>query len=214
MLFRRTMVLEVLRTFQQDENRYTCCRRTVLSGEKGTKIGYRQGSNLGPLATGGFCPLDLPLDHAASWGLAQVGFSHRPQKFRWKGDITDAPENLGQDVSPGKVGKPCFAAFRNVLEHLAPWSTFPLALFAVGGFAEDGEGKGVPELCRHHRWLRDRSCGVPRGWALQNCPQRTNTTNGKVLHGAECGRQVALYCRKGRSPCKVGRRRHLRQVAL
>ena len=89
MLFRRTMVQEVLRTFQQGENRYTCCRRTVLSGEKGTKIGYRQGSNLGPLATGGFCPLDLPLDHAASWGLAQVGFSHRPQKFRWKGDITD-----------------------------------------------------------------------------------------------------------------------------
>ena len=89
MLFRRTMVREVLRTFQQGENRYTCCRRTVLSGEKGTKIGYRQGSNLGPLATGGFCPLDLPLDHAASWGLAQVGFNHRPQNFRCKGDITD-----------------------------------------------------------------------------------------------------------------------------
>ena len=47
MLFRRTMVLEVLRTFQQDENRYTCCRRTVLSGEKGTKIGYRQGGGKG-----------------------------------------------------------------------------------------------------------------------------------------------------------------------
>ena len=47
MLFRRTMVLEVLRTFQQGENRYTCCRRTVLSGEKGTKIGYRQGGGKG-----------------------------------------------------------------------------------------------------------------------------------------------------------------------
>ena len=47
MLFRRTMVLEVLRTFEQGENRYTCCRRTVLSGEKGTKIGYRQGGGKG-----------------------------------------------------------------------------------------------------------------------------------------------------------------------
>ena len=47
MLFRRTMVQEVLRTFEQGENRYTCCRRTVLSGEKGTKIGYRQGGGKG-----------------------------------------------------------------------------------------------------------------------------------------------------------------------